>query len=135
MEKIPAACTTAPLAAAIGALSGRVPGLAPEPLQVSHFWCRSNCDDFRRAVGGFQQVQRDFAMHVAALAGAAASAAAAEEVAEESLAEDVAEGLEDIAHVVEVRGPAACQPGVAVAVVRRPLLRDGSAPRRPRPPP
>ncbi|MGO9758821.1 MAG: hypothetical protein ACLPNY_19640, partial [Roseiarcus sp.] len=44
------------------------------------------------------------------LAGpAAATATAAENVAEEALAENVAKGLENIAHVAEVRGVVALQ--------------------------
>ena len=81
-------------------------------------------DDFRRALGRFEQVQRDFALHVAPLAGPAAPAAtAAEQVAEEALAEYVAKGLENIAHVAEVRRIAALQALESVAIVLRPLLR------------
>ncbi len=49
--------------------------------------------------------------------------AAAEQVAEEALAEDIAEGLEDVAHVAEVRRLAALKPRESEAVVLRPLLR------------
>ena len=51
--------------------------------------------------------------------------AAAEEIAEEALAEDVAEGLEDVADVVEVRRAAAFQAGEAVAIVAAPASPDG----------
>ena len=54
---------------------------------------------------------------------AAAAPAAAEQVAEQPLAEDVAEGLEDVADVAELRGAAPFQAGMAVAVVAGPLLR------------
>ena len=83
-------------------------------------------DDLGRAVGGLEQVQRHFATDVAAAAGRGGRrGAAAEEVAEEPFAEDVAEGVEDVADVVELRGPAALQAGMAVAVVARPASPGG----------
>ena len=82
-------------------------------------------DDLRRAAGGLEQVERHVAADVGALADRARRGPAAEEIAEEALAEDVAEGVEDVGDVVEVRRPAALQAGVAVAIVPGPLLRDG----------
>ena len=101
-----------------------VPGLAPEPPQGSHFAWRWNWTILAVPWAASKQVQRRRRTGCRRPCGAAAAAAAAaEEVAEEPFAEDVAEGLEDVADVVELRGAAACQPGVAVAVVGRPLVR------------
>ena len=103
-----------------------MPGLAPEPPHVSQAACRMKRTIFDRAVGGLDQVERHFAADVAALADpAAAAAAAAEDVAEKALAEDVAEGVEDVGHVVEVRRTAPFQAGVPVAIVAWPASRGG----------
>src|SRR5262249_35297980 len=71
------------------------------------------------ALGGFEQVDLDGVLQVAAGLRAAASAAAVEDVAEQ-----VAEDVEDAADVVEVGGAVeALQTRVAVAVVAGALVR------------
>ena len=94
-----------------------MPGLAPEPPQVSHA-VPLELDDLRRAAGRLRAGPASTSQWMSPpRAGAASASPAAEEIAEEALAEDVAEGLEDVADVVELRRPAARQAGVAVAVV------------------
>ena len=81
-------------------------------------------DGLRRALGGFGQVEDHFTLHVAAFASPPSpAAAAAKQVAEKTLAQHVAEGLENIAHVAEMRRLAALQALKAVAIVLRPLFR------------
>ena len=113
------------LAAAAAVVAGLGPSAGLGPRSVARLARRvpHETDDLRRAVGGLDQVEPDFAMDVGALANpGGVAAAAAEEVAEKPLAENVAEGVQDVGYVVEVRRAAPFQSGMAVAIVRRPLL-------------
>ena len=58
-------------------------------------------DDLRRAVGGLDQIDGHFGMNVAA---AMHPVPRAEKLAEKALAENIAEGLENVADVAEMRG-------------------------------
>ena len=80
-------------------------------------------DDLRGAAGRLQQVQRDFALDVAAWRARRPPRPPAEKIAEEAFAEHVAKGLENVADVAEVRRIAALQALEAVAVVLGPLFR------------
>ena len=111
------------VAAAIGADLGPGSRLGPGAAAGVALLVALKLDDLGRVVGGLQEVHLDVAADIGAAAGAAAAAALAEHFAEEPLAEDVAEGGKDVADVVELRGPAAGHPGVAVVVVGRPLVR------------
>ena len=84
-------------------------------------------DDLGRAVGGLEQVERHVAADVAALArcGRVRPRPPPKKSPKKPFAEDVAEGVEDVGDVVEVRRTATFQAGVAEAVVAGPLLADG----------
>ena len=104
-----AALHHAAAAAAIGAGFRAGAGLGPAAAARLARLVPVELDDLGDPVGRLEQVERHRALDVLALVRPPPPAAA-EQVAEQALAEDVAEGLEDVAHVAELRGLAAPRP-------------------------